>query len=94
MSEEIKDAVRSKYGSAAQQVIAGATGSCCGSTCGTNVDPITRNLYDNAQTNILPEEAVNSTKARLSLILDQVAELTFFFQRGVSVLPEKPTDLI
>jgi arsenite methyltransferase len=61
MSEEIKDAVRSKYGSAAQQVIAGATGSCCGSTCGTNVDPITRNLYDNAQTNILPEEAVKAS---------------------------------
>jgi arsenite methyltransferase len=59
MSEEIKEAVRFKYGSAAQQVITGAT--CCGSTCGTNVDPITRNLYDSAQTNVLPEEAVKAS---------------------------------
>lgn len=61
MTDVIKDAVQTKYGAVAQRVISGETSSCCGSTCGTNVDPITRNLYDTAQTNILPEDAVKAS---------------------------------
>src|SRR5689334_24220326 len=55
----IKETVQEKYGEAARRVAAGQGSACCGaSACGTEIDPITRNLYDCAQTNILPEEAL------------------------------------
>jgi SAM-dependent methyltransferase len=62
MSESIKDVVQSKYGEAARRVAAGQSNSCCGAAaCGTDVDPITRDLYHTAQTSILPEEAVKAS---------------------------------
>jgi arsenite methyltransferase len=62
MAESIKDVVQEKYGEAARRVVAGQSNSCCGAaTCGTNVDPITRDLYDNSQTSILPEEALRAS---------------------------------
>jgi arsenite methyltransferase len=55
---DIKDVVKEKYGQAALRVKAGGS-SCCGATtsrgCG---DPITSNLYDNAQTQQIPKEAL------------------------------------
>src|SRR5215470_11798041 len=58
-TEIVKEAVREKYGEAARRVSSGETTSCCGpSTCSTNADPITSDLYDEAQKSGLPKEAV------------------------------------
>jgi SAM-dependent methyltransferase len=57
-AEDIKDVVKEKYGQAALRVASGGS-SCCGaSACGTDVDPITSDLYDEKQKQGLPEEAV------------------------------------
>jgi arsenite methyltransferase len=56
----ITQAVKEKYGEAANRVSAGGAASCCTSTssqcCGG--DPITGNLYDAGQTAGIPEQAV------------------------------------
>src|SRR5437899_3602487 len=52
----VQDAVREKYGAMAKAV--GKTGGCCGPTaCGCG-DPITSNLYSDAETQDLPPEEV------------------------------------
>ena len=58
-TENVKEIVREKYGQAALRVTTGGS-SCCGAAaaCGTDVDPITSNLYDEAQKSGLPQEAV------------------------------------
>lgn len=58
-TEDIKEVVKEKYGQAALRVTSGGS-SCCGAdaACGTNVDPITSNLYNEAQKSGLPQEAV------------------------------------
>jgi SAM-dependent methyltransferase len=58
-TEDIKEVVKEKYREAARRVTSGGSG-CCGATsaCGTDVDPITSNLYDERQKQGLPEEAV------------------------------------
>ncbi|HEX7289073.1 MAG TPA: arsenite methyltransferase [Candidatus Angelobacter sp.] len=62
MSEGIKEVVQAKYGEAARRVASGASNSCCGAAaCGTDVDPITRDLYEQSQTSILPEQAVRAS---------------------------------
>lgn len=61
-TETIKEVVREKYGEAARRVVAGGSNGCCGaSACGTEIDPITTNLYNSSQTDILPEEAVKAS---------------------------------
>jgi ubiquinone/menaquinone biosynthesis C-methylase UbiE len=57
--ESIKDVVKEKYGQAALRVTTGGS-SCCGASaaCGTDIDPITSDLYDEKQKQDLPEEAV------------------------------------
>jgi 2-polyprenyl-3-methyl-5-hydroxy-6-metoxy-1,4-benzoquinol methylase len=59
VSTNIKEIVKEKYGEAALRAKSGGS-SCCGAApcCGTDVDPITANLYDDAQKLGLPEEAV------------------------------------
>src|SRR3954451_957676 len=59
-AEDLKATVRERYGKAAVQVAVGAkTGCCGGGSCGTSSeDPITSNLYSDAQTASLPAEAV------------------------------------
>jgi arsenite methyltransferase len=52
---EIKEAVRARYAEAAKQ--AGAGSSCCSPKQGC-CDPITSNLYEDSQTEALPETAV------------------------------------
>jgi ubiquinone/menaquinone biosynthesis C-methylase UbiE len=55
--ENIKDAVRQKYGQAAQQVRSGAAAECgCGPSC--CADPISSNLYDDTQAAGVPAEAM------------------------------------
>lgn len=62
MSETVKEVVKAKYGEAARRVASGGSNSCCGATaCGTDIDPITRDLYEHAQTSILPEDAVRAS---------------------------------
>lgn len=55
----IKEAVKEKYGEAARRVQAGEGSSCCGAAAaGSSCDPITSNLYDAAQAQQLPDEAL------------------------------------
>jgi arsenite methyltransferase len=59
MSEaNIQEAVKQKYGQAAKQVARGGTACCGGGGELSGCDPITRNLYDDAQKSALPAEAV------------------------------------
>jgi arsenite methyltransferase len=59
-TENVKETVRERYGQAARQVTQGAKTSCCSTTCcgGSADDPITSNLYSEAETAALPETAV------------------------------------
>ena len=63
MSGSVKEAVQEKYGDAARRVTAGEANSCCGASacCGTDVDPITRDLYDQSQKSVLPDLAVKAS---------------------------------
>ena len=54
---DIHQAVREKYGAIATSVQGSTRGGCCGSTCGC-ADPITSNLYSDAETHDVPAEAV------------------------------------
>jgi arsenite methyltransferase len=62
-TQDIKEVVKEKYGEAARRVSTGTGSSCCGASacCGAEVDPITRDLYEAAQTSVLPEEAVKAS---------------------------------
>src|SRR5580765_6428353 len=71
MSDTVRDVVREKYGEAAKRAIRGDKSSCCGSSanssgcCGTSDsscgDPITSNLYNEAEKGSLPENAVRAS---------------------------------
>lgn len=54
----IKDLVTDKYAEAAKQVTSGGT-ACCGGSL--SCDPITGNLYDEAQKSGLPEDALKAS---------------------------------
>jgi len=54
----IKEAVKNKYGAAAERVSAGKVG-CCGGSC--DGDPVTSNLYAESETSIIPEAAVRAS---------------------------------
>ena len=56
---DIKEVVKEKYGQAALRVKTGGS-SCCGAApaSGLSCDPITKDLYDAAQGNEVPEEAM------------------------------------
>jgi SAM-dependent methyltransferase len=57
--QQMTDAVKARYGTAARGVRDGGTASsCCGDSCGCGADPITSNIYDAGQTNDLPAKAV------------------------------------
>lgn len=59
MPVNITDVVKEKYGQAALRVSTGGS-SCCGAGAALDMccDPITSNLYDDAQKGVLPETAV------------------------------------
>src|SRR5213079_653075 len=59
-SANIKEIVKEKYGQAA---LRGKSGSCCGTAdaTGTSCDPITSNLYDAAQMEQVPGEALQAS---------------------------------
>jgi ubiquinone/menaquinone biosynthesis C-methylase UbiE len=57
----VKEAVQERYGKAALQVLEGAAASCCGSKKAVPLgacDPISANLYDDAQASQIPQEAL------------------------------------
>jgi arsenite methyltransferase len=58
MSANMQEIVKEKYGQAAKQVAAGGTGCCGGGGDLSGCDPITRNLYDDAEKSGLPADAV------------------------------------
>jgi arsenite methyltransferase len=57
--QNVKEVVQEKYGLAALRVASGGS-SCCGASAALDgcCDPITSNLYDEAQKGLLPEAAV------------------------------------
>ena len=58
---DLVQVVKEKYGQAALRAAEGDKSGCCGSgsvCCGTEVDPITRDLYDAAETQGLPPAAL------------------------------------
>jgi arsenite methyltransferase len=61
-TESIKQVVREKYGQAALSVQTGGS-SCCGASTALNscCDPITTNLYDDAQASQIPEDALKAS---------------------------------
>jgi arsenite methyltransferase len=62
MSTDIKEVVKEKYGQAALRVHTGGS-SCCGASAATDscCDPITMNLYDEAQADQVPEGALKAS---------------------------------
>src|SRR5450759_33313 len=62
MSTDIKEVVKEKYGQAALRVHTGDS-SCCGASTATDscCDPLTMNLYDEAQANQVPEGALKAS---------------------------------
>jgi SAM-dependent methyltransferase len=61
MSFDTKDLVKEKYAGAALRVLNGGS-SCCGaSASGTDADPITADLYSEAQTAQIPEDALKAS---------------------------------
>jgi len=60
VNSSVKEVVREKYGEAARRVASAEVSSCCGQSAwnGSGADPITRDLYDEAQKGSLPETAV------------------------------------
>ena len=56
--QNIQEAVKEKYGAAAKQVAAGKTACCGGGAELSGCDPITRNLYNDAEKSGLPADAV------------------------------------
>jgi arsenite methyltransferase len=58
--DEMKQTVRERYGQVARQVAEGTQSSCCSTaSCGGSAgDPITSNLYTDAEAATLPEKAV------------------------------------
>ena len=62
MASELRQIVREKYGAAARRVATGEASSCCGgsASCGS-ADPITSNLYTDAETAQLPADALRAS---------------------------------
>jgi SAM-dependent methyltransferase len=59
VTDDVKATVRERYGQAALRVTSGEKTSCCStSCCGGSEDPISSNLYTEAETASLPAEAV------------------------------------
>src|SRR5271166_689642 len=54
---KIREAVKEKYGAAAKQVAEGGTACCGGGASLSGCDPITKNLYGEAEKGSLPAEA-------------------------------------
>lgn len=62
MTDQILDAVKNRYATAANSVLSGEATSCCGSDCcSSNDDPITGNLYSADQSAVIPLDALTAS---------------------------------
>ena len=57
LDRDLQEAVRQKYGQAAKRAASGGT-ACCGGGAESGCDPITKDLYTDAEKGALPEKAV------------------------------------
>jgi len=63
-TENIRDVVKEKYGEAAKRAASGAGSACCGTSPASSIrgcDPITSNLYANAEAATVPEAALRAS---------------------------------
>jgi arsenite methyltransferase len=63
-SENIKSIVQEKYGAAAKRAASGQASACCGSSPASTLggcDPITANLYGEAEAGFVPEAAMRAS---------------------------------
>src|SRR3954454_7426185 len=60
---DLKEIVQEKYGEAARRFTSGGSNGCCGGSALLDgaCDPITSNLYDDAQAGQIPEEALKAS---------------------------------
>jgi arsenite methyltransferase len=58
IQEDVREAVKQKYGEAAKHAASGGTACCGGGAELSGCDPITRNLYSETEKGALPEKAV------------------------------------
>src|SRR5690348_14151480 len=60
---DLKDIVKEKYGDAARKVVTRANSGCCEGSAllGGNCDPITSNLYNEAEAGQIPEQALQAS---------------------------------
>jgi len=60
---DLKEIVQEKYGEAARRFTSGGSNGCCGGSAllDGSCDPITSNLYDDAQAGQIPEEALKAS---------------------------------
>src|SRR4051794_22283086 len=60
---QLKETVQAKYGEAARRVTSGGNNGCCGASSALDgcCDPITSNLYDEAQAGQIPEAALKAS---------------------------------
>jgi SAM-dependent methyltransferase len=63
MTPDIKDIVKEKYGQAALRARTGAANACCGTSPASDgcCDPITSNLYDSSQEDLVPDLALKAS---------------------------------
>src|SRR5579872_681415 len=62
MSEaNIKEVVKEKYGNAALRIGSGGSSCCCQGSAAASCDPITSNLYDEAQAQQIPDTALKAS---------------------------------
>jgi arsenite methyltransferase len=63
-TQNIKDLVQEKYGSAAKRAASGEGSACCGASAASSIegcDPITSNLYGEGETSAVPEMALRAS---------------------------------
>ena len=61
--ENVKEAVKEKYGEAARRVTSGAGPASCGTapSAGCGCDPVSSNLYSEAESGVIPETALQAS---------------------------------
>ena len=61
--ESVKEAVKEKYGEAARRVTSGAGPASCGTapSAGCGCDPVSSNLYSEAESGVIPETALQAS---------------------------------